>query len=196
MDPYEDFRVTGETFAERIGEPDEFDAALGRIVQGFSYLEDSVRNVICLLLGADLSVGKIVTAEASFRQKLDLLGSLVLKRIDSVDTQPRAECEVDFRQLLAICRRSEELRNQHLHSRYSRSARAKTTAKAGRGLRTTVQPTNSDVLLDVADFVVNAAMLVEEFPLRLGIADTVGGVGDYVEYSLDDRSVAVFRFGE
>lgn len=196
MKHFHDFQITGSGFRERIGDPEEFDAALGRIVLGFSYLEDSVRNVICLLLSSDLRPGFIVGAELGFRQKLDMMGSLFWHRVSQTAIEDRATVEEQFRELLVLCRRSEELRNTHLHSRYSRSRRAKATAKARRGLHVKTETTNSDLLLDVADFVVSTAMVVEEFPLSLGIADTVGGDGEYVRYSLGGQDVAVFRFGE
>lgn len=195
-DRYEDFKITGETFAERTGEPTEFDAALGRIVLAFSYLEDSVRNVICLLLQSDLRVGVIVTAEIGFRQRLDVLASLVRHRWGSATSPSEPKVIAELKQLLRICRRAEELRNQHLHSGYSRTARTKTSAKADHGLRVSVEPTSADILLDVADYIVNVAMTVEEFPLSLGLATTVGGGADYVEYSHGNQLVARFRFGE
>ena len=196
MKHHEDFRVTGETFAERVGPPEEFDAALGRIVLGFSYLEDSVRNVICLLLSSDLRAGLIASAELGFRQKLDVMGSLFWHRVSERSLSDQASVEEEFREVLTLCLRSEELRNQHLHSGYSRSRRAKTTARANRGLNVSLEPTNPDILLDIADFITSTAMIVEEFPLSLGIADAVRGDGDFVEYSLKGQRVAVFKFGE
>jgi hypothetical protein len=39
-------------------------------------------------------------------------------------------------------------------------------------------------------------VILEEFPLLLGIADCVGGSGERVEYSQQGRTIAVFDFGE
>ena len=49
MKYHSDFEPSGESFAERIGTPDAFDAAIGRIVLGFRFLEDTARNIIILL---------------------------------------------------------------------------------------------------------------------------------------------------
>jgi hypothetical protein len=72
MKYYRDFARTGQSFAERCGEPDEFDAAMGRIALSFSFMEDTARNMILVLSGAQLEVGRILTAELSFRLKLGL----------------------------------------------------------------------------------------------------------------------------
>jgi hypothetical protein len=125
-DPYADFKFSGETFRDKIGEPEEFDAALGRIVLAFSYLEDSVRDVISLLLGTDIKVGAIVSAELGFRQKLDVLGSLVWLRLETGSSHD-ASAKDTLKKLLRICRQSEELRNQHLHLRSSGASSRSTT---------------------------------------------------------------------
>lgn len=147
------------------------------------------------LIGSDIRAGMIASAEMGFQQKIDLMGSLFWHRLPELSLSEPTSVEEEFREVLTFCRRSAELRNRHLHSRYSRSMRAKTTAKANRGLDVSVEPTKPDILLDVADFIASTAMVVEEFPLSLGIADRVGGDDEYVEYSLNGRRVALFKFG-
>jgi len=215
MKYYEDFRISSDTFEERIGEPEKFDAALGRIVSGFSFLEDTARNVVCMLLSRDARIGKIVCAELGFRQKLDVLASLVWHRLASenvldairqselvrgaaprVDDVDAAGARERFNEILHLCRRAEELRNQYLHSSYSFTARSKMTAKARRGLQITTEPTNPDIVLDVADFIVSTAMILEEVPIYLGSADSWRGAGHRLSYLKDDAIVAEFDFGE
>ena len=114
MKYFEDFTSSGNSFGERVGQPDEFDAAMGRIALGFSYLEDTTRNVIVLLSGAHPEIGHIMVAELSFRQKLDVLGSMVRQRVHSsfaASNDPGGEDYVD--ELLSLCHRAEELRNAY-----------------------------------------------------------------------------------
>jgi hypothetical protein len=197
MKYYDDFSLTGQSFEERVGDPDEFDSAIGRIALGFSFLEDTARNMIIMLAGADFSVGCIMTAELSFRQKLNVLASLIKQQLPAlVADEDRAVIEEQTNELLALCWRSEELRNTYLHSSYTRRERAKITAKSKHGLRIHVESVDSGLLLDVADFIVDSGMELESLPMLLGIADLTSGGGDYVSYSLNGSVIKTFRFGE
>ena len=51
MKYYQDFSRTSEPFEERIGPPDQFAAAMGNLALGFSFMEDTTRNLIVLLSG-------------------------------------------------------------------------------------------------------------------------------------------------
>ena len=82
MKHYHDFARSGHTFRERIGEPTESDAALGRITLSFSLLEDIARGLIQVFMSGESDVAVILTAESSFRQLVDVLGSLARHRID------------------------------------------------------------------------------------------------------------------
>jgi hypothetical protein len=196
MKHHQEFQFTDETFEERIGPADESDAALGRIVSGFSFLEDSVRNVICLLLNAsDTRVGQIVCAGIGFRQKLDVMASLVRHRLDSVTPDDGEFVSEWFPELLVVCSRAEQLRNTYIHSSYLGQQRAKTTIRGPQGLRTVVEAATSGQMLDVADYIVGVGMEVEGLPMLLGIADTVSGNGTRLRYTLADKEVATFFFG-
>jgi hypothetical protein len=197
MKYYEDFQVTGQSFGERVGPPDEFDSAMGRIALSFSFLEDTARNMIMMLAGTDFSVGCIITAELSFRQKLNVLASLIKQLLPSlVVAEDRTMIEEQTNELLALCWRSEELRNTYLHSSYARQERAKMTAKSKHGLRIQVEPVDPRLLLDVADFIVYSGMELESLPMLLGMADLTTGGDDYVSYSRDGSVIKTFRFGE
>lgn len=192
-----DFQLTGQTFQERVGPPDEFDAAMGKIALGFSFLEDTARNMITMLAGADFTVGCIMTAELSFRQKLNVLSSLIKQQLPTlVAADDRAAIEEQCDEVLTLCWRSEELRNTYLHSSYARQERAKMTAKAKHGLRIHVEAVDSGLLLDVADFIVDSGMELESLPMLLGMADQSTGGADYVSYSLNGSLIKTFRFGE
>jgi hypothetical protein len=198
MKRYEDFKRSGIPFTDRIGEPAEFDAAMGRIALGFSFLEDTARNVILLLSGTGAEIGHILAAELSFRQKLDVAASLArhLLRGLAEPTEQLDALEENIEELIWICRRSEELRNTYLHSSYTGRERAKHSAKGHYGLRVHRESVDAALLLDVADFIVHAGMELEGLPLLLGIADTVGGADDSIAYVKNGSVVATFRFGE
>jgi hypothetical protein len=197
MKYYEDFHPTGQSFEERVGDPDEFDSAMGRIALGFSFLDDTARNMIIMLAGTDFSVGCIMTTELSFRQKLNVLSSLIKQQLPAlVADENRVVIEDQTNELLKLCWRSEELRNTYLHSSYARQERAKMTAKSKHGLRVHVEPVDSGLLLDVADFIVYSGMELESLPMMLGMADLTTGGDDYVSYSQNGAVTKTFRFGE
>ena len=134
MKYYEDFASSGLSFLDRIGEPDEFHAAMGHIALGFSYLEDTARNVIVLLSGADFKVTSVMVAEMSFRQKLNVSASLARHIGSTLSCSSsglnHAELDLCIGELIKTCQRAEELRNTYLHSSYAGLERAKISAKA------------------------------------------------------------------
>src|ERR1700731_721313 len=139
MKYFHDFESTGLSFAERVGDPEELDAAIGKITLDFQYLEDTARNLIVLLSKADSKVAHIMTAELSFRQKLDVLASLVRHLLPTLspssDGPSAQDAQEALRELVVVCRRAEEFRNTYLHSRYFRERRSKISAKGKQGLR-------------------------------------------------------------
>lgn len=198
MKYYQDFQPSGQSFEERIGPPETFDAAIGRIAVGFSFLEDCARNVSIVLAGTDLTTGHIITAELSFRQKVDLVGTLARHRLAALhsDEGTREDLVEELDEILFLCRRAEELRNTYLHSSYGQQLRAKMSAKAKHGLRVLVEPVSPSLLLDVADFIVHGATLLEGVPLLVGVADQTTSGSDHVTYTKAGAVVATFRFGE
>jgi len=195
MKYYDDFRPTGQSFAERVGPPDEQAAAMGRIALGFSFLEDTARNIIVLLASLAPEVGSILTAGMSFRQKMDVLSSLTLYRFAN-EPSADADLEEQVKEIFVFCAKAEDLRNAYLHSSYAGAARARITARRKQGLKLTVEPVDSGLLLDAADFIVCAAMELECLPMLLGIADQSSGRSDYVSYTKNGVEVATFKFGD
>ena len=190
MKNYEDFTRSGHTFADRLGEPTEIDAAMGRIALAFSLLEDSVSELVYLLVGTDGTVSALITAELSFRQRLDLFGSLARHRIGSDGSSEVLE---RLGEILQMCRRAAELRNTYMHSSYSRDQRTKTTAKGAQGLRVRVEPIDSALLLDVADFISETALMCQGVPVDLGIADSSSAVDDTITYTRSGLVVGTSR---
>jgi hypothetical protein len=197
MKYYQDFSFTGQSFEERIGPPDEFDAAMGRIALGFSFLEDTARNTIIMLAGTEFGTGCIMTVELSFRQKLNALASLIQQQIPIlVPVEDREVIKDQLKELLKLCWRAEELRNTYLHSSYARHERAKITAKSKQGLSLHIEPVDSGLLLDVADFIGDTGMQLENLPMLVGLADSASGGDDFVSYLKNGSLVTTFRFGE
>lgn len=193
MKYYQDFQCTAESFEERIGPPVEFDAAIGRIALGFSFMEDTFRNVLVLLSKTDRRTGHTLVAQLSFKQKLEILEALVVHELErSSDISLKEQ----IGEMFQLCRRSEQLRNTYIHSSYAGAVRAKFSARNKRGLTVSKEQVSPALLLDVADFIVGAAMEIEGMPILLGYADTHQGGAEYSTYMLNGSEVAKFRFGE
>ena len=192
MKYFNDTISSGQTFEERIGDPDKFDASLGRIVEGFSFLERTLSNVIILILDVTNEIGNIITAELSYKNKINLFSSLFKNNID-IFKKVHSDIETQFTELLSLCNKAEEIRNQIIHSSYvSDRYRVKVTAKAKKGLNKNVEEVNPDHLLDIADFIVYVGMSVEAFPLVLGLADRGGGTAECITYSKNNKIIKKF----
>jgi hypothetical protein len=195
---HHDFESSGESFDDKFGEPSKFDAALGRVVLAFSYLEDSVRNVICLMLEpTDPSVGHIVSAGAGFRHRLDMMASLVRRAALRLPATEKDEIFDEwFDELLIVCTRAEELRNSYVHSSYVGDVRVRMTARAKRGLHTTMERASADLVAEVADYIAEIGFEVEKLPLMMGVANAIHTTGQTIDYTLADGKVATFAFGD
>jgi hypothetical protein len=197
MKYYRDFTRSGHSFAERSGDPDEFTSAMGSIAFHFADMEEAARHMIVLLAGLQSDVGRIITAEMSFRLKLEVLGSLINLRIQGIaDPVAREEIREETAELLAICQKSEDMRNTYFHSSYSLDRiRTKTTAKRKHGLRIVTEKVDSALLLDVADFICESAHELMALPLILQIADGLTDDGSKIVYSKDGLEVASVEIG-
>ena len=165
---------SGNSFSERVGNPDEFDAALGRIVESFSFLEGSLQNLITLLLDVSTELGSIITAELPYKGLINLASSLFKYRNSLEEYAVEGEdCSDRFKELMSLCSQAEEHRNRIIHSSYVGRYRIKTTAKAKSGLKTAVEDIDADKLLDISDFITAVGMNVEELPLCLNLASKI-----------------------
>ena len=198
MKYYRDFTRSGHSFAERSGDPDEFTSAMGSIVRHFASMEEAARHMIVLLAGLQPDVGRIMTAEMSFRLKLEVLGSLIHLRIQgTADPVAREDIREETAELLAICQKSEDMRNTYFHSSYSLDRiRTKTTAKRKHGLRVVTEEVDSVLLLDVADFISESAHELMALPLILEIADYLSESDSRIVYSKDGVQVAFVNIGK
>jgi hypothetical protein len=147
------------SYVERIGPPEELPAVIGLIAMAFSNLEATLSDTIIEMLQIDKKRGLIVTAELSFKAKLNLFSSLYheLKSDYFFNTYPGFEEEY-FKELLKALNRCEENRNQTLHSAFIQNyqtqkaiIRKKITAKQKQGLTITAEKTSIVALFNIYD---------------------------------------------
>ena len=193
MKYYEEFARSGHSFEERIGKPEEDDAAMGRIALAFSLLEDAVCELVHFLIGTDASVSLVITAGLSFRQRLDLFAGLARHHLGIA---PEEEAVARLGEILGVCRQAEELRNTYMHSSYSldRGTRTKTRIHGSQGLRVRTEQVDSGLLLDVADFITHTAMTCQGVPVDLGFADRAFSSGDTVTYFRGDVIIGTSKY--
>ena len=111
--------------------------AIGDVIIGFEELDDAISFAISGILNRGDDMGRIVTSQLSFRNKVDMFGALVKHdRPDSILAKLIDE-------LCAGCLSVEEERNKIVHSKWSRSfekpgiQRSKFTARVKHGLKET-----------------------------------------------------------
>jgi hypothetical protein len=169
--PVNDGIATGKSFVERVGAPTEIPAALGFVVLAFAELERSLTRSIVIALHAGEVPGETVAAELAFGKKVHLLSSL-LRIGDSDGPARRPEHRPDARwdRIVERCFRAESLRNRLLHGSWEeaegegdRALRFKRSAKAARGLQTSVEVLDAAAILDVADFIASMAVNIDHF---------------------------------
>ncbi len=172
MKYFEEFQPSGYTFRERIGEPNAFDAGIGKIVLCFSDLEEIVARTLLQLL-----VFIPATSELLFKNKVDMMASLVRQRLPStrfnVGDNPPFEV---LDELVKSLFQAEELHSLIMHSTWvctrledDRWTRVNLTAKGSRGLGERSEEMGPDELLDIADYIGYVGMNVEEFFLDVEI---------------------------
>ena len=171
MKHYEDFALSDVPFHMRDGPPKSFPASLGHVLISFSQLEDEISSGIGKLLALDPVTAQIVVADMGFRNKTQLMASLVRHRIPTTafntgDADPHDM----FSELLALCIRSEELRNRIIHSSWrgwytddDKVEMRKSSARGRRGLDIRTEEVDSAYIMDVSDFICYVAHSVYEF---------------------------------
>ena len=179
MNPLEEYIATVFNFErnqdpsgyeERVGPPEELPAVIGRISMNFQALEDELSNRIIQMTGLDKEIGEVITAELSFKNKVNLFASLYYKLKDEYhfNSIPKYE-DGFFKELLKALNKSEEFRNQILHSnvikdwKTNQIIRRKTTAKAKKGLTKVNQQVDIPYLFNIADYIISMMMEVEQF---------------------------------
>lgn len=132
--------------AVRINIDDAILAEIGKIVVVFSYIEDSLAEIIARIFmvgGCTHEIGRIITAELSFKQRVSTLDSLLLK------LGKETNCIAEFNRIKPLLTQAEEARNIVVHSVWAKPCpanspytvvRIKTTARQKVGLRVDTLP--------------------------------------------------------
>ena len=176
---YDVFQPSGMSFQERIGNPDELEAALGLVAMNFQALEAALSLSIGALLGAERDTGRILTSELSFKQLLNVLIGLTRQQVSSNRWAGSKDVIDRLKELAGASSHMEDLRNQYMHSVWiaahrgsGQGVRRKVTAKRV-GLKEHVETVTSSHLLDVADYTAYLTSMVEAlYDLPFGAADS------------------------
>ncbi len=157
------------SYEDRVGPPEALMAVIGRISMNFQELEDELSNRIIQLLDVETEVGEVITAELSYKNKVNLFASIFYKLGDSFEfSYPVENLEKEyFKELLKALNKCEELRNQILHSRIIKDwrtkqlVRKKTTAKAKNGLIKKNEKVDIPYMFNIADYIIGIVMEIE-----------------------------------
>jgi hypothetical protein len=109
--------------------------ALGKVIIAFEQLDEMLATSISFLLRRGDEVGRIVTAQLSFRAKVDMFGALFKAH------RPQSTIFNLIDELCAACLQIEDERNKIVHSKWSNTldnkalSRSKFTARAKHGLK-------------------------------------------------------------
>jgi hypothetical protein len=166
---FEDIRKLNQGYEERVGEPDAAASALGHVVVGFSWLEDSLAGHISTLSGLRTDLAPALTAEMSFKNKVAALSSLVKLRCMSQNPDEDLETNNDmWKDIVGMVFTAEAMRNTLLHSHWTLPGqkslkRTKITAKASQGIRIKSEDHDAGYILDVYDYILNVMMILDEF---------------------------------
>ena len=162
-------------FEGRSGPPEELPAVIGMISLNFQELEEEIEKRIIQMAQVEVKIGKIITAELSFRNKINLFASLHYHLKDSYHFNSLPDYETGyFKELLKALTKCEELRNQMLHStikkdwKTKRIERKKVTAKAKKGLTEINQQVEIPFLYNISDYIISMRMELETFFIDFG----------------------------
>src|ERR1051325_5219473 len=147
----------------KINLSDEMLAEIGKITIVWSYIEHSLAEMIGTIVtmgGRRRELGMIVTAELSFKQRVNILDSLVRFALGDA-----AEPVADFARVKPLLFEAEQLRNTIVHSVWAKQSNAsdpnaiirmKATAKHKKGLRNDYVAMSLDDLRKVTDTIARA----------------------------------------
>jgi hypothetical protein len=132
---YHDFKYPDPREPAFAGDSASMPEALGETIVWFEELDEQLSTAISFLLRRGDTVGQIVTAELSFKGKVNLLATLFRHEA------PQSTHLDQLEKLAGACFQAEEKRNQVVHSKWrnqlegSGMTRSKYTARGKNGLR-------------------------------------------------------------
>jgi hypothetical protein len=166
-----DFNRSNVSYKERVGEPDELSSVIGLISVGFQRLEDVLSAFIIELLEIEIPKGKIIVAELSFTNKVNMFSSLfhLLKNKRNLN---HGEFDKDeyFKELRKSILRCQDFRNQVIHSSFIQNFKTdfkinkhKMSAKSKKGLTEINSEIDIPFLFDIYDYMISISMEIEQF---------------------------------
>ena len=110
MKYYSDFSYSDPKEAQFPGSPTNLPEALGAVILNFNELDNQLATSIGYLLQQGDRIGLIVTAELSYKNKVNLLASLFR------ECAPKSRNLDRLGEIAKLCFTAEQLRNQAIHS--------------------------------------------------------------------------------
>lgn len=140
--------------------PEDYVLSLGKVTIVFAFLENQLLVAIAHLLPTDDDEVEMILAEMSFKNRVNLLASLMRHRIDDTEFNFGGfDPQKTISELVSICTKAEELRNKVVHSQWElepttqKVRRRKTTSKATPGLRFQYEYFEVEELYKIVNFV-------------------------------------------
>ena len=166
-----DFNQSNISYRERVGEPDELSSVIGLISIGFQRLEDVLSAFIIEMLEVDIQKGKIIVAELSFTNKVNLFSSLFHQLKDQRSfNYGKFDKDQYFNELRKSVLRCQDFRNQVVHSSFVQNFKTdfkiikyKLAAKSKKGLDEIIDEIDIPFLFDIYDYTISISMEVEQF---------------------------------
>ncbi len=166
-----DFNRSNISYRERVGEPDELSSVIGLISMAFQRLEDVLSAFIIEMLEVDIEKGKIIVAELSFTNKVNMFSSLFQQLKDERRfNYGKFNKDQYFTELRKAILRCQDFRNQVLHSSFLQNFKTdfkiikhKMTAKSKKGLTEIIEEINIPFLFDIYDYTISMSMEIEQF---------------------------------
>jgi hypothetical protein len=192
-----DFNRSDASYIERVGEPDELSSVIGLISMGFQRLEDVLSAFIIEMLDLDIAKGKVIVAEMSFTNKLNIFSALFhLLKINRHFNYGRFDKDEYFKELTKALLKCQDFRNQVIHSNFLKNfktngkiIRHKLSAKSRKGLSETEEEIDIPFLFDIYDYIISISMEVEQFFIDFNPKRKVGD-NQYKSTELSD----VFKY--
>lgn len=159
------------TYEERVGSPDELSSVIGKVSLSFQRLEAVISAYIIVMLGIDYQKGKIIVAELSFTNKVNVFSSLFhLLKDEKTFNHGEFNKEDYFHELRKAILKCQDLRNQVIHSNFLKNFKTdfkiikqKLSAKSKNGLTEVSSEVEISHLFNISDFTISISMTVEEF---------------------------------
>jgi hypothetical protein len=170
------FEWSGETFKDRVGEPDAFEAAVGKIAMNFADLEHTANRLVRDIAQLEPGRPTINPSSMSFIQKINVLASTVSRLKDLVPFNTGdAQTQEFFDELKRLCVEADVLYREVMGARWGCRNKSggievlKPVDLAGDSSENRVAVLDAHKLLDIADFICLVEDELEQFFLDPGI---------------------------